>query len=302
LPFENNAMKAGDYRHRENMMRLQLVATRPRPLSKKRPAYRERLIHEHLSDVKLIVQRIATHLPAGVDVEDLMNVGVMGLIEAADRFDPKRDNKFMTYAIFRIKGAVLSELRSRDFLSRWSRRKLRSIEQTCQQMEQRLGRDVDDAEVAEELGIDIEDLHRTKQMSSISFFSFEELGVSSRNEKEKMTNFLIHNEEDALDQTRLRELKSALTRAIEQLPEKERLVMSLYYLEELNMKETGEVLHITEARVSQIHSQTILRLRKRLRKEQVLDDDWRTQGGDDAQVTGERPMETINGLQANLKI
>jgi RNA polymerase sigma factor for flagellar operon FliA len=255
------------------MMRMQLAATRPRPLAKKRPATSEKLIHDYLPYVKRIVQRIANHLPASVDVEDLMNVGVMGLIQAVDRFDPKRDNKFMTYAIFRIKGAVLSELRSRDFLSRSSRRKLRELEATCQKMEQRLGRDVEDVEVAEELGIDIEDLHHTRQMSSISFISFEELGFSSRDEKEKMMNFLIHNEEDALSQTRLRELKFALARAIEQLPEKERLVMSLYYLDELNMKEAGEVLNITESRVSQIHSQAIMRLRKKLRKEQLLEDD-----------------------------
>jgi len=255
------------------MMRMQLAAARSRPPAKKRPASSEKLIHEYLPYVKRIVQRIANHLPASVDVEDLMNVGVMGLIQAVDRFDPKRDNKFMTYAIFRIKGAVLSELRSRDFLSRSSRRKLRELEQTCQRMEQRLGRDVDDVEVAEELGIDIDELHRTRQMSSISFISFEELGVSSRDEKEKMMNFLIHNEEDALSQTRLRELKSALARAIEQMPEKERLVMSLYYFDELNMKETGEALNITESRVSQIHSQAIMRLRKKLRKEQLLDDD-----------------------------
>ncbi len=254
-------------------MRMQLAAARPRPPAKKRPATSEKLIHEYLPYVKRIVQRIANHLPASVDMEDLMNVGVMGLIQAVDRFDPKRDNKFMTYAIFRIKGAVLSELRSRDFLSRSSRRKLRELEHTCQRMEQRLGRDVEDDEVAEELGIDLDELHRTKQMSSISFISFEELGLSSRDEKEKMVNFLIHNEEDALAQTRLRELKTALARAIEQLPEKERLVMSLYYLEELNMKEAGEVLHITESRVSQIHSQAIMRLRKKLRKEQLLDDD-----------------------------
>jgi RNA polymerase sigma factor FliA len=110
-------------------------------------------------------------------------------------------------------------------------------------------------------------------MSSISFISFEELGLSSRDEKEKLMNFLIQNEEDALSQTRLRELKSALARAIEQLPEKERLVISLYYLDELTMKEAGEVLHITESRVSQIHSQAIMRLRNKLRKERLLDDD-----------------------------
>ena len=254
-------------------MRMQLAAARTRPPAKKRPASSEKLIHEYLPYVKRIVQRIANHLPASVDVEDLMNVGVMGLIQAVDRFDPKRDNKFMTYAIFRIKGAVLSELRSRDFLSRSSRRKLRELEQTCQKMEQRLGRDVEDVEVAEELGIDIDDLHRTRQMSSISFISFEELGLSSRDEKEKMMNFLIHNEEDALSQTRLRELRSALARAIEQLPEKERMVMSLYYFDELNMKEAGEVMNITESRVSQIHSQAIMRLRKKMRKEQLLDDE-----------------------------
>ncbi len=254
-------------------MQMLVAAARSRNPAKKRPAYREQLIQEYLPYVKRIVQRIAAHLPASVDVEDLMNVGVIGLIQAVDRFDPKRDNKFMTYAIFRIKGAVLSELRSRDYLSRSGRRKLRELEHASQRLEQRLGRRAEDAEVAEELGVELEDLHRTRQMSSISFISFEELGVSSRDEKEKLLNYLMHHEEDALSQTRLRELKSALARAIEQLSEKERLVISLYYLEELTMKEAGEVLKITESRVSQIHSQAIMRLRTKLRKERLLEDD-----------------------------
>jgi RNA polymerase sigma factor for flagellar operon FliA len=253
-------------------MHMQLAERRPNYPAKKRSVYRDQLISEYLPYVKRIVQRIATHLPASVDVEDLMNVGVIGLIQAVDRYDPKRDNKFMTYAIFRIKGAVLSELRSRDFLSRSSRRKLREMEHACQRLEQRLGRDADDVEVAEELGVDLEDLHRTKQMSSISFISFEELGVSSRDEKEKLMTYLVQHEEDALSQTRLKELKAALARAIEQLPEKERLVISLYHLDELTMKETGEVLNITESRVSQIHSQAIVRLRNKLRKERLLDE------------------------------
>jgi RNA polymerase sigma factor for flagellar operon FliA len=109
-------------------------------------------------------------------------------------------------------------------------------------------------------------------MSSISFISFEELGVSSKDEKEKLMNYLMDHEDDALSQARLKELKSGLARAIEQLPEKERLVISLYYLDELTMKETGEVLNITESRVSQIHSQAIVRLRNKLRKERLLDE------------------------------
>ncbi len=232
---------------------------------------RDELISEYLPHVKRIVQRIAVHLPATVDIEDLMNVGVIGLIQAVDRYDPRRDNKFMTYAAFRIKGAVLSELRSRDFLSRSNRRKIRELENTYLKLEQKLGRQVEDEEVAAELGVDLEQVHRTKQLSSISFISFEELGYSSRDEKEKLLNYLVNNDDDALTLTRLKELKQAVARAIEKLPEKERLVISLYYLEELTMKEAGEVLNITESRVSQIHSQAIRRLRAKLIKEKLID-------------------------------
>jgi len=200
----------------------------------------------------------------------LMNVGVIGLIQAVDRYDPKRDNKFMTYAVFRIRGAVLSELRSRDFLSRANRRKIRELESIHLKLEQKLGREVDDFEIAQELGVDIDQVYRTKQLSNISFISFEELGFSSKDEKEKLINYLVDSEEDALALTRLKELKAAVARAIEQLPEKERMVISLYYLDELTMKETGKVLDVTESRVSQIHSQAIMRLRAKLKKEKLI--------------------------------
>ena len=237
---------------------------------KKDKSYRDQLITEYLPYVKRIVHRIAVHLPSTIDIEDLMNVGVIGLIQAVDRYDPKRDNKFMTYAVFRIRGAVLSELRSRDFLSRANRRKIRNLENVHLKLEQKLGREVDEFEIAEEMGIDIEQVHRTKQMSGISFISFEELGFSSKDEKEKLINYLIDSEDDALTVTRLKELKAAVARAIEKLPEKERLVISLYYLDELTMKETGKVLNVTESRVSQIHSQAILRLRAKLKKEKFI--------------------------------
>jgi len=246
--------------------------TTAKNLDKKDPSYRDQLITEYLPYVKRIVHRIAVHLPATIDVDDLMNVGVIGLIQAVDRYDPSRDNKFMTYAVFRIKGAVLSELRSRDFLSRSNRRKIRDLENACFKLEQKLGREVDDFEVANELGIDVEQVYRTKQMSSISFISFEELGFSSRDEKEKLLSYLVDKDDDAMTLTRLKELQVALARAIEQLPEKEKLVISLYYIEELTMKETGKVLNITESRVSQIHSQAILRLRAKLKKEKLIGD------------------------------
>jgi len=241
-------------------------------IDKNGSSYRDELITEYLPYVKRIVHRIAVHLPSTIDIDDLMNVGVIGLIQAVDRYDPSRDNKFMTYAVFRIKGAVLSELRSRDFLSRSNRRKIRDLETACLKLEQKLGREVDDEEVAKDLGIGVEQVYKTKQMSSISFISFEELGFSSRDEKEKLLSYLVNNDDDALTLTRLKELKEAVARAIEQLPEKEKLVISLYYLEELTMKEAGKVLNITESRVSQIHSQAILRLRAKLKKEKLIGD------------------------------
>jgi RNA polymerase sigma factor for flagellar operon FliA len=238
--------------------------------SKKDDSYRDQLITEYLPYVKRIVHRIAAHLPSTIDIEDLMNVGVIGLIQAVDRYDPKRDNKFMTYAVFRIRGAVLSELRSRDFLSRANRRKIRDLENVHLKLEQKLGREVDDFEVARELGIDIEQVHRTRQMSGISFISFEELGFSSKDDKEKLINYLVDSDDDALARTRLKELKAAVAKAIEQLPKKERLVISLYYLDELTMKETGKVLNVTESRVSQIHSQAIMRLRAKLKRDKFI--------------------------------
>jgi RNA polymerase sigma factor for flagellar operon FliA len=251
---------------------MALAQTRTKKIVPKDPAYRDQLITEYLPYVKRIVQRLAVHLPSTVDIDDLMNVGVIGLIQAVDRYDPRRDNKFMTYAIFRIKGAVLSELRARDFLSRSNRRKIRELESAYLRLEQKLGREADDQEVARELGVDLEQVYRTKQMSSISFISLEELGISSRDEKEKLLSYLINNEDDALSMTKLKELKEAMAQAIKQLPEKERLVISLYYLDELTMKETGKVLGITESRVSQIHSQAILHLRTKLRKQKLLED------------------------------
>ena len=251
---------------------MALAQTRTKKLIPKDPAYRDQLISEYLPYVKRIVQRLAIHLPSTVDIDDLMNVGVIGLIQAVDRYDPRRDNKFMTYAIFRIKGAVLSELRARDFLSRSNRRKIRELESAYQRLEQKLGREVDDKEIAQELGIELEQVYRTKQMSSISFISLEELGVSSKDEKEKLMNFLTNNEDDALNLTKLKELKEALAEAIKQLSEKERLVISLYYLDELTMKETGKALGITESRVSQIHSQAIMHLRSKLRKQKLLEE------------------------------
>ena len=242
---------------------------------KKRQAQlpRDHLATDYLPYVKRIVQRIAVHLPASVEMDDLINAGIIGLIEAAERYDPTRDNKFITYAVFRIKGAVLSELRARDFLSKANRRKARELEKTHLSLEQKLGREVKDQEVADELGLSLSEFYQIKKLSSISFLSFEEIGCTSKSEQKGLMGYLVDNDgEDPLTRTRLKEIEKAVAKAIGKLPEKEKLVISLYYWEELTMKEIGKVLGITESRVSQIHSQAVGRLRRKLVKENLIGD------------------------------
>ncbi|MCP3954401.1 MAG: FliA/WhiG family RNA polymerase sigma factor [Desulfobacterales bacterium] len=232
---------------------------------------RDQLIEEYLPHVKRIVHRIAIHLPPHVEIDDLIHVGVIGLMQAIERYDSTRNNTFLTYAVFRIKGAVLSELRSRDFLSRANRRKVRELDRAYMGLEQKRGRTVDDRELADEIGVPLEEVQEIKKMSSISFVSFEEMGIQTEEEKRSVVDALMNNgSDDALTLTRVKEVRTAVAEAIEQLPEKEKLVISLYYVDELTMKETGKVLHITESRVSQIHSQAVVHLRSSLRKQGLL--------------------------------
>jgi RNA polymerase sigma factor for flagellar operon FliA len=234
---------------------------------------RNQIINEYLPYVKRIVNRIAVHLPSTIEVDDLVNVGVIGLIQAIERYDPARDNKFITYAVFRIKGAVLSELRSRDFLGRTTRRKIRDLEKAYLKLEQKHGRDVTDEAVAEELNIDMDQFYKVKRMSSISFVSFEEIGYNARNDTAAGTGPLPDgNADDALSLTTMKEIKATIAKNIDLLPEKERLVVSLYYSDELTMKEIGRVLDITESRVSQIHAQAIIHLRSKLRRDGLLEE------------------------------
>lgn len=252
---------------------MSAVETQLKNLDKEDHSLRNQIVSEYLPYVNRIVNRIATHLPPTVEIDDLVNVGIIGLIQAIERYDTNRDNKFMTYAVFRIKGAVLSELRSRDFLGRTTRKKIRSLEKAYLKLEQKLGREVKDEEVAKEMDMDLDQFYQVKRMSGISFISFEEIGYTTRDEKETFLSHLINDEsEDALSLTTIKEIKASLAKHIEQLPEKERLVVSMYYRDEMTMKEIGSVLEITESRVSQIHSQAVIRLRSKLRKDGLIED------------------------------
>lgn len=233
---------------------------------------REQLVNEYLPHVKRIVYRIAARIPSNIEIDDLMNSAVIGLLEAIDRYDPMRDNKFMTYAIYRIKGAVLSELRARDFLSRSNRRKNRELQQTYLSLEQKLGRKPNDDEVANKLDMDLDEFYKVKDLTNICFLSLDEIGFSSKLEREGVKDYLFNNiSENAVTFTKLRETEEMIAKAINQLNKNEKLVVSMYYTDELTMKEIGKVLNVSESRVSQIHSQAIISLRRLLAKNGFFD-------------------------------
>ncbi|MCL2877703.1 MAG: FliA/WhiG family RNA polymerase sigma factor [Acidobacteria bacterium] len=230
---------------------------------------REVLILEHMSQIKYIAQRISTKLPAHVELNDLIGTGVLGLLDAIEKFDPNRGVKFKTYAELRIKGAILDSLRNLDWAPRSLRKKSKDLEKICHDLEQRLGRPANDKEICDEMEIPLEEFYElVDQLKGLNIGSFHE--VVGRDD-EKAGDPLVTYVPDApqLDPFFMfhkSEVKGILASAIEMLPKKERLVISLYYFDELTMKEIGKVLGVNESRVSQLHTKAMLRLRSKLRK------------------------------------
>jgi RNA polymerase sigma factor for flagellar operon FliA len=230
---------------------------------------RDRLILTYAPLVKYVAGRVGSGLPAHVDEEDLVSYGLLGLMGAIDRFDPSRDIKFETFAIARIKGAIIDELRSLDWVPRSVRSRARDIERAMADLERTLHRAPTDEEIADKLGITEDELDDSlTDISRSSIAALDELWTISGSSGGDQVA-LIDTIEDtagpdpqgALAQTELRE---ALGEAIARLPEREKLVVTLYYYEELTLREIGEVLGVTESRVSQLHTKAILRLKARL--------------------------------------
>jgi len=228
---------------------------------------RDRLILTYAPLVKFVAGRVGASLPAHVDEQDLVSYGLLGLIGAIERFDPSREIKFETFAMARIRGAIIDELRSLDWVPRSVRSRARQIEQTIGELESKLGRAPTDEEIAGKLGVSEGELENDLfQISRTSIAALDELWTVSAGGDQVS---LIDTIEDtsgpqpaqALDATELRE---ALGEAIARLPEREKLVITLYYYEELTLREIGEVLGVTESRVSQLHTKAILRLKARL--------------------------------------
>lgn len=223
---------------------------------------RETLIVEHLSKVRYIADRMAAKLPPSVERDDLYGAGVIGLIDAVERFDADRGIAFTTFAEMRVRGAILDNLRSLDWASRSIRRRAREVQAAYAHIEQTFGRNAKEEEVAEHLGIPLNEFHQL--LHEISGLTFRSLDDKEENTGLSLLESVRDETASPLDSLEEKDIRQRLIKGIDNLPEKERLVMSLYYVQELNMKEIGAVLDISESRVSQLKTQATLRLRTKI--------------------------------------
>ncbi|HUA20731.1 MAG TPA: FliA/WhiG family RNA polymerase sigma factor [Bryobacteraceae bacterium] len=229
---------------------------------------REQLILEHLPQVRLIARRIHERLPESVNLDDLISTGTIGLIAAIDRFDPQHNVKLKTYAEYKIRGAILDSLRGLDWAPRQQRKRSKQIEAAIASAEQRLHRAPSEEEIAQELGLTLAEYHEwLVDIRGVNLGSLE--ASSPDDEGRNLLKYISDDEENWPSRLLERsELQRLLAEAIEKMPRTERLVISLYYHEELTLREIAKVVSLHESRVSQLKSQAILRLRA------YLEDRW----------------------------
>jgi RNA polymerase sigma factor for flagellar operon FliA len=219
------------------------------------------IITQHTVLVKRIAYHLLARLPASVQVDDLIQSGMIGLLEASNNFDHSKGASFETFAGIRIRGAMLDEIRRGDWTPRSVHKNSRMVSEAIKKLEADLGRDVTDIEVAEKLDISLNDYHHIlSEVSTGKIIGIEDLGVG----EDSLSNMEDVNNNDPYDNFEKIVFKKSLSACISTLPEREALVLSLYYDEELNLREIGQVLDVSESRVSQIHSQAMHRLKGRM--------------------------------------
>ncbi len=236
---------------------------------KRTPEIREKLLIEYLPLVKSVAGRMALGFPKSVEVSDLVSTGFIGLSEALSNFDPSRGVKFETYAVPRIKGAILDELRSLDWVPRSTRAKSRGIEKAKVKLENKLGRKPTKWELAKVLKVSTKELLATlDDLSSSSMLSLDDMiyGDDDNRQIPRVETLKSTCTQNILSDLEKKELKAFIVSSVNNLTEQERLVISLYYYEELTLKEIGEVMNISESRVSQIHTKAVYKLRNMIKE------------------------------------
>jgi len=230
---------------------------------------KEKLVLAHADMVRKIAYQIKAKLPANIEIDDLMQAGMIGLLDASDKFQDNQGAQFATYAAQRIHGAIMDELRGSDWVPRSVRKQMREIETAIHYLEQKLGRGPTEAEVAKRMNITLDQYHAYLHDSSGHRLIYFEDFHQEQDTEHYLDAHVVDQKADALRLLMSTEFKDNLTRAIEALPDREKTLMSLYYEQDLNLKEIGAVMNITESRVSQLHSQAVARLRVALQ-----DDIW----------------------------
>ncbi len=235
----------------------------------KDPEARVELINHYSYLVKITAGRLVTSLPGGLDREDLISAGVIGLIKSVDQFDPTRDVKFETYAIALVRGAILEMLRDEDWVPRSIREKLKALDRAMLALDTKFGRPATEHELAETLGMSAQDVSELMvRMGRTNVYSLDDiLGAGDGDDNIRYIETIIDENANPSGETEGRELRRILAAGVDKLPERERLVVSLYYFEGLTFKEIGRVLGVSESRVYQLHTQAMTRLRTFMRQE-----------------------------------
>ncbi|MCU0823472.1 MAG: RNA polymerase sigma factor WhiG [Leptospira sp.] len=235
----------------------------------KNPEIRSYLVEKYSPLVKHVAGRIAIGMPQNVEFEDLVSYGVFGLLDAIEKFDPSREIKFKTYAMTRIRGSIFDELRSVDWIPRSIRQKAKQLENIIAMLENKEGKKVEDEEIAKELGVSMEEYNSLlSKLSGTSLVSLNDIWfLGDENDEvsfmETLESPMNMNPDNIIEKE---EIKNVIVESIQSLPEKEKKVIVLYYYEDLTLKEIGEVLEVTESRISQLHTKAVARLRSKLSK------------------------------------
>lgn len=231
------------------------------------PATRDKLIQEYGPKIKYMAYRLSYRLSPDIDIDDLMSAGIIGLMDAMDKYDPGKETLFKTYAEFRIRGAMLDEIRAMDWVPRSVKEKSGLLYKSILELEKRLGRPPAEEEIASHLNMSIAEYQDfLTQAHASAMISIEDLGVNLDNDRDVFEYIGATEGRDPLSLLLKKDTKKSLVGAIEKLPEKERKVISMYYYNELTMKEIGTALEVTESRVSQLHTQAMLRLKGKLQE------------------------------------
>lgn len=233
----------------------------------KSPQLRDKFIRQYMPLVKYVAGKVSVGMPGSVDFDDLVGYGQFGLLDAINKFDPEKNVKFKTYAVTRIRGAIFDELRTLDWVPRSVRQKSREIEDTIVQLESKLGRTASDSEVAGAMGISEDEYHQTiLKVSGTSVLSLNDVWYSGEESEHVSIGDCIESpaslNPDVIVERE--EIRRVIIEAINELPEKEKMVLVLYYHEDMTFKEIGQVLEVSESRVSQLHTKANLRLRAKL--------------------------------------